>query len=105
MGAEIREIRDNDGNIIYPVSVAQAIYMPNGIDTVGRVLNDMKDQNSTITFPINKVEKELASGNKVVTVFNDNGTIVETTYNSDDEAIEVKTTTFNADGSISIVVS
>lgn len=104
MSALIKELVNNEGTKIYPVTSAEAVYMPNGKDTVQRVLGDMKDQNTEITFPQNQVIKELASGNTVVTQFNNDGTIVETTTNSDDVVLQVKTTTFNSDGSITITI-
>lgn len=104
MSAVTRQLKDASGNDVYPVTKGSAVYMDNGIDTVSRVLNDMQDQNTVITFPTNSVEKVMASGNKVVTVFNSDGSITETTYNSDDIAIKTKTTTFDDDGSIHIVV-
>lgn len=104
MSAVSRQLRDAAGNDVYPITNANSVYMGNGFDTVGRVLNDMQDQNTVITFPTNSVEKVMASGNKAVTVFNSDGSITETTYNSDDIAIKTKTTTFDDDGSIHIVV-
>lgn len=105
MAANVRELKDKDGTKVYPVTTAGAVYLPNGTDTVGRVLGDMRDQNTEISFGLNSVEKDLASGNKVVTVFNDDQTIVEKTYDSEDNLLSTKTTTFNADGSISIEIS
>ena len=105
MSAKIRELKDKDGTKIYPVTSADGVYLPNGTDTVGRVLGDMRDQNTEITFGLNTVEKDLASGNRVVTTFNDDQTIVEITYDPDDKVISTKTTTINADGSISIEIS
>lgn len=104
MSAVIRQLKDASDTKVYPVTKAEAVYMGNGIDTVGRVLGDLQDQNTVITFPTNQVQKVLASGNKVVTVFDSDGSIVETTYNTDDIAIKTKTTTFEDDGSITIVV-
>lgn len=104
MSAIIRELKDKDGNICYPVSKAEAVYIGNGHDTVGRMLGDMQDMNTEITFPTNQIREELASGNvKLATFYSDH--VVETITNSEDEVVSTKTTTFNADGSISIVVS
>lgn len=104
MEGTIRELQDKEGNKVYPVSKAECIYMPNGVDTVGRVLGDMQDQDTEITFPSNRVEKKLDSGNTVVTEFKSDGSIVETTTSDKGILLKKKITTFNEDGSISIKV-
>lgn len=103
MSAKIIELKDKVGDVIYPVTRASASYLANGVDTVERVLNDMQDQNTQISFPQNQVVKQMASGNTVTTQFLENQ-IIETTVNSDSIVLKVKTTTFNADGTITISV-
>lgn len=102
MSAYVRELQDNDGNTIYPVTRARAVFMPGGTDTVERILGDMQDQGATIAFTGNKITKTLASGNSVETVFSDDGNITETTKNENGDVVQIKTTTFNEDGSIEI---
>lgn len=103
MSALVKQLRDKDDNIVYPISKASAVYMPNGIDTVERVLTDSGDYSSEITFKGSTITKTLASGGKSVTEFGINK-IVETVSNENNAVIKTKTTTFNADGSIKIEV-
>ena len=46
MSAKVRQIKDKDGTKIYPVTKAGACFMPNGKDTVERILNDEIDQDT-----------------------------------------------------------
>lgn len=104
MEAIARELNDKDGTKVYPVTKADLVFMDNGIDTVGRVLNDMKDQNTEIKFGQNNIEKTLASGSIVTTDFRNDGSIVETTKDAKGKIVCVKTTKFASDGSISIKI-
>lgn len=101
--AYIKQLRDAEGNSVYPISKASAIYMPNGIDTVERYLADSDDFNSTIKFSGQTIEKSLASGGTTVTEFIGQ-TIKETTRNDNGVIVKTKTTTFNEDGTIKIEV-
>ncbi len=103
MSAKVREIKDNDGTIVYPVTRASSVYMPGGTDTVSRVLGDMIDQDTDYTFSGNKIIKTMASGNTTTTEFNDDGSITETTKDADDHVLQVKEYTFE-DGEIHIVI-
>ena len=103
MEAFIKQLRDDEGNVVYPVTRAKAVYMPNGIDTVERVLTDMDDYDTTIRFSGQTIEQTLASGGSSTTEFQ-NQKIVETTRDDNGTIIKTKTTTFNADGSIRIEV-
>lgn len=103
MSAYIKQLRDSDENVIYPVTKAKAVYMPNGTDTVERLLADMEDYDTTITFSGQKIEQSLASGTQITTEFL-NGQIKETTRDGEGAIVKVKTTTFNRDGSIRIEV-
>ena len=103
MSAKVRQIKDKDGTKIYPVTKAGACFMPNGKDTVERILNDEIDQDTDITFPdATKIVKTLASGSTVITEFLDDGSIKETTKDEHDVVLQIKVTKFNEDGSISI---
>lgn len=103
MEALVKQMRDGDSNTVYPITKASAVYMPNGIDTVERVLIDSRDYSSVITFSGDQIKKTLASGGESLTEFRSNS-IVETVKNAEGTIIETKTTTFNEDGSIKIEV-
>lgn len=98
--ANIIELKDKNGDIAYPVTLAKSVYLSNNKDTVQKLIDDSEDYNSDIKFEDGTVVKTLASGRKVTTVFTAND-ITETTT-EDDVVIRKKVTTFNADGSISI---
>jgi hypothetical protein len=104
MSAYVRELKDNNGDTVYPPSLADAIYMKNGVDTVGRILEDQIDQNTNIVFGTGTITETLASGSVVLTEFMQDGSIRETTTNKDGVVVQIKTTTFNDDGSISITI-
>ena len=105
MSAKVRTLTDNEGTNIYPTTKAGTVYMPNGKDTVERILNDQIDQNTDITFPsATEIKTELASGSTVLTEFLESGAIRETTTDENGVVLQVKTTSFNSDGSISIVI-
>lgn len=105
MSAKVKQLRDKDGTKVYPVTKAGSVYMKNGKDTVERILNDEIDQDTDITFPSStEIVTELASGSRVTTEFLDNGNIKETTTDENGVILQVKTTAFNADGSISITI-
>ena len=105
MSAYTRELKDNAGNTIYPPTKASAVYMRNGKDTVGRILEDQIDQDTTIVFATNKITETLASGSVIVTDFLSDGSIKETTTNADGVVVQIKLITFNADGSINITIN
>ena len=104
MSACVKQLTDDESTKVYPITKASAVYMHNGVDTVERILDDINDQDTEIEFTSTDITKTLASGSKVVTQFMDDGSIKETTTDENDVVLQVKTTTFNADGSISIVV-
>lgn len=103
MGAIVRTLADKEKNPVYPVTKAEYCYLGNGVDTVERVLDDLKDQKTEISFGEGSISKTLASGSKVETVFLD-GSIKETTTDKNGIVVQTKRTTFNDDGSISIEV-
>lgn len=98
----IQQLTNRAKENIFPVTKAKAVYMGDGIDTVERVLKDMQDQDATIRFDNEKVTKEMASGRKIVTSFEQDGSIKEVTYSEDGKVLQEVVTTFNEDGSISI---
>lgn len=104
MSAITRELQDNSGNKVYPVTKASAVYMPNGVDTVARILGDQIDQNTTIEFSNDTITMTLASGSTIVVVFGENK-ITETTTDENGVQVQVKVTTFNEDGSITITIN
>lgn len=100
--AYVKQLNDKDNIEIYPVTVADAVYLNGTSDSVGRVLKDLEDQNTTIVFGVKDITKTLASGNVVSIEFLSNS-IVETTKDKDGNKLSTKTTTFGENG-ISIVV-
>lgn len=104
MSAIIKELIDKLGNKIYPITKASAVFMRNGVDSVQRILEDQIDQDTQIVFATDSITTTLASGSVILTEFLSDGSIRETTTNSDNVVVEVKTTTFNNDGSISITI-
>lgn len=103
MAAVIRELKDADENKVYPVTKASAVYLSNGVDTVGRVLDDQMDKNTDIVFDGNTIVETKPSGTVITTRFETDGSITETTA-QDEKILESKVITFNADGSIHIEV-
>ena len=103
MSAVVKQLRDDEGTLVYPVTKASAVYMPNGVDTVVRELTDMGDYNTRIEFSGKGINKTLASGCTSFTEFND-GSIKEVVKDADGAIIKIKTTKFNDDGSIEIEV-
>lgn len=103
MSAIVRELKNAKGDIVYPVTKADACFLRNGVDSVERVLNDMEDQNTSITFGDGKITKVLASKDVVTTEFLD-GRIKTVTTDENGKVLQTKTTTFNDDGSINITI-
>jgi len=103
MSAYVRQLLDDDDNNVYPVTKASAVYLSNGIETVQQVLDDINTVNQKIEFPsANQIKKTLDSGNVITTVFNNDGTITETTTTEAGVVISKLKTTFNLDESIEI---
>lgn len=94
----IQQLRTRKKEALFPITKAKAVYMGDGIDTVQRVLDDMRDQDASITFNSNQVTKVMASGRKVVTDFKSDGSILETTYSEEGQVLQTKVTTFSEDG-------
>lgn len=106
MSAIIRELTADadEKQIVYPVTLAKAVYMDNREQTVQEALDDLEDGNSKITFPArNKVVRTLSSGNVTTITFNA-GSIDETTVTAEGKEVRKRTTTFNKDGSIDIKI-
>ena len=103
MSAYVRQLIDGEDNNVYPVTKASAVYLDNGLETVQQALDDISSKNQKIEFPSgNQIKKTLDSGNIITTVFNNDGTITETTTTEAGVVISKLKTTFNLDGSIVI---
>ena len=106
MPAVVRELMDDEGNKVYPVTKASAAYMKGGKVSVETVLDDMKEAGTKVEFLENgNIQKTLASGNIATTEFLVDGSIKETTTDPDGNKLSVKTTTFGTDGSININIA
>lgn len=103
MEAFIKQLRDDKENVIYPITKANAVYMPNGVDTVERILRDTYDSNKVIKFSPTSIEQTFETGSSSLVEFK-NKAIVETTRDDAGVVVKVKTTTFNDDGSITVEV-
>lgn len=94
--AKIRELKNNANEIIYPVSTTEAVYMPNGIQSLDNALSGVMDQTATITFDgSGNIVKDLANGNKVTTKFMLDGSIEEETVNKDGTKLTKKRVEFS----------
>ena len=101
MAGYVRQLIDDEGNKVYPVSKASSSYMSGGIVSVETVLRDMQEGGSKTEFMEDgRIVKTLPSGNKVTTEFMANGSIKETTKDSKGNLLITKTTKFESDGSI-----
>lgn len=101
----IRQLKDDEGNRIFPNAMASGTYMTGGTVSVETILDDMQENNSKTEFPNDGTIKEtLASGNVVTTEFMANGDIKETAKTATGELIRTKTTVFNEDGSIEVTI-
>lgn len=106
MPAVVRELNDDQGNKVYPVTKASAAYMRGGKVSVETMIDDMQEVGMKVEFPDDgSIKKTLASGNVVKTEFLVDGSIKETTTDPDGNNLSVKTTTFGSDGSITINIA
>lgn len=101
-GALIKELENKEGKIVYPVSVAQAIFMPGTRNTVLDEIKDLRGVDKNTTFNADGTISEVfSSGKTITTTFKADGSIEERcTFTEDGALYYTKTTIFNADGSI-----
>lgn len=105
MSAIIKDILDDEGNIIYPVTKANAVYMNDNKYTVEEIIYDMIEGDEKIEFPSeNTVKKTCHSGNIATTTFNNDGSIKTVTQDKEGRLLTTKVVTFADDGSIIIEV-
>lgn len=100
MIAKIKDLKDHEGNRIYPVTRADAVYLPNGkFNFIDELQNLREESGKTEFLEDGSIKKTLDTGVVIVTEFGD-GIVTETAKTADGTPYYVKTTTFNADGSI-----
>jgi len=90
--------------LVYPDTIVSAIHMLDGRRTLDDALGDLSDDSSVTTFNQNGTITRVMtnSGMIITTEFGDN-VITETCTYSDATPYYIKTTTFNNNGSITVV--
>ena len=108
--AKVKNLLDKAKEIIYPVTLASAVYMPNGVDTVERIINDMRGQGKKVEFASNgDITIAYASKNVETIQFKVGATshlnyIIDRVKNENGVQIAYQRTKFNADGSIETTI-
>lgn len=103
MPAKVLQLMDDEGNKVYPITKASAAYMRGSNVSVETVIEDMKESGMKVEFEESgNIKKTLDSGNVVTVEFLVDGSIKETTADKEGNMLFVKTTSFGADGSITI---
>lgn len=103
MSARIKELKDINDNKIYPVTVLDAVYMPDGKSTVLGELMSTNDRAYELAFNSNGYVKTLENGDKITATFGSNN-LTEVYKYADGTEYYTKTTTFNDNGSISATI-
>lgn len=103
MPAKIMDLMDDEGNKVYPVTQASAVFMKGSKVSAETVISDMKESGMKVEFlEDGNIKKVLESGNIVKIEFLVDGSIKETTTDPEGNKLYVKTTSFGPDGSITI---
>lgn len=98
--------RDSEGvitgrTLVYPETVITAVHMPDGKRTVVDEFDEIKDESNVTSFNSDgSITKVMTNSGMVITTEFGDSVITETAVYSDDTPYYVKTTTFEADGSI-----
>lgn len=101
MSARIKELKDKDDNKLYPVTVVDAVYMPDGQTKLLEEVMSTGDRSYELTFSSNGYTKTLENGDKIVATFGANN-LTEVYKYADNTVYYTKTTTFDDNGSISV---
>lgn len=103
MPATIRTLVDHDGNNIYPETIVSAINMPDGKRTLLSELDELKDESSVTEFNADgSITKTMSTSGLIITTSFASNVVTETATYADHTPYYTKTTTFNADGSITV---
>lgn len=104
MPAVIRSLHNINGVIVYPETIVSAVHMLDGKRTLQSEIDQLLDESKTIVFNADGTitTTYTLSGLYIVTSFEE-GAVVESCYYPDDTLYYTITTTFNPDGSISVV--
>ena len=103
MPAIIKTLHDIENNIIYPDTVATAIHMPDGHRTLMDEIEEFADGSNTTVFNQDgSITKTMTNSGMVITTVFGDGVITDTCVYPDETVYWVQTTTFNADGSITV---
>ena len=104
MPAKIVSLHNKDNDLIYPETIVTAVHMLDGKRTLQSEIDQLLDESKTITFNNDGTitTTYTLSGLYIVTSFED-GAVVESCYYPDNTLYYTITTTFNSDGSISVV--
>lgn len=104
MPATIRTIVDVNGDNIFPETIVSAVNMPDGKRTLLSELDEMKDESSETVFNSDgSVTKTMTTSGMIITTSFGANVVTETCTYSDMTPYYTKTTTFNSDGSITVV--
>lgn len=105
MSATVRQLLDGENKNVYPITAAECVYLHDGKNTVESAINKLQDVNVDIAFKSSgEIEKTFVGGDKITTIINQDGSIIETTVASDGTILQTKTIKFMEDGSIKIEV-
>lgn len=103
MPATIRTLVDYSGGNIYPETIVSAVNMPDGKRTLLAELDEIKDESQTITPNANgTITTVMTNSGLIITTSFSGNVVTETCTYADHTPYYVKTTTFNADGSITV---
>jgi len=103
MPAKIVTLHDIDNVIMYPDTVVDAIHMPDGRRTLRAEIEQIEDDSSVTSFNQDgSITKVMTNSGMVITTEFGDGVITETANYADETLYYTKTTTFNADGTITV---
>lgn len=98
----IKNLKDIEGNEFNPKTIAEAVMMDDEATTsIADAFEEVQMEDGTIEFTASKVTKTYASGNVQEITFAGK-VITEKYFDNEETLLKTKTTTINADGSISI---
>ena len=103
MSARIKELKDINDNKLYPVTVVDAIYMPDGKTKLLEEVMSTGDRSYELVFNNSGYVKTLENGDTITATFGSND-LVEVYKYADGTEYYTKTTTFNDNGSISATI-
>lgn len=104
MPAIIKSLHDINNNIVYPETIVTAIHMPDGHRNLLDELAEFKDDSNVTVFNADgTITKTMINSGMVITTEFGDGVITDTCRYPDETIYYTQTTTFNDDGSITVM--